>query len=103
MGLVRCPECAHALSDRAAACPQCGLPFGKTPHGRRMVLVVEQTAKAWKQLRVLGWLLMGIGGAVSFPQWAAAHSAGVWLGSLIGAAGGACVWVSRAGAWWFHG
>ncbi len=25
--LVDCPECAHRVSDRAAACPQCGFPI----------------------------------------------------------------------------
>ena len=103
MGLVNCPECERRLSDQAAACPHCGFPFWKAPHGRRAAYVVEQTAKSWKQFRVLGWLLIGIGGAVAFPEWAAAHSAGMWLGSLIGVAGALCVWASRAGAWWFHG
>lgn len=26
MALVRCPECAREISDRAAACPGCGVP-----------------------------------------------------------------------------
>ena len=25
--LIKCPECEHMVSDKAIACPQCGLPF----------------------------------------------------------------------------
>jgi hypothetical protein len=28
MALVDCPECGHAISDRAKMCPNCGLPIG---------------------------------------------------------------------------
>ncbi|MDY3062890.1 MAG: zinc ribbon domain-containing protein, partial [Bacteroidaceae bacterium] len=26
MSLIKCPECGKVFSDRAAHCPQCGLP-----------------------------------------------------------------------------
>ena len=40
---------------------------------------------------------------VLFAQWAADDSRGVAAGFSIGLAGVACLWVSRAGAWWYHG
>jgi len=27
--LIECPECAHSVSDRASACPQCGFPIAE--------------------------------------------------------------------------
>jgi predicted amidophosphoribosyltransferase len=103
MAIIWCPDCHRQVSDKAAACPSCAYPIAGTPHGRRSVYVIERTAKAWKQLRVLGWLLLMAGGLVLFREWAAAHARGEWLGSWMGSAGVACLWVSRAGAWWYHG
>lgn len=33
--LVECPECAQRVSDRAAACPQCGFPVAAEWEARR--------------------------------------------------------------------
>jgi len=30
MALIKCPECAHDVSDQAASCPQCGYPIQRT-------------------------------------------------------------------------
>ena len=30
MALIKCPECAHEVSDQAASCPQCGYPIRRT-------------------------------------------------------------------------
>ncbi|MBN1254921.1 MAG: zinc-ribbon domain-containing protein [Deltaproteobacteria bacterium] len=30
MALVHCPECNKAISDKAAACPHCGVPLKKS-------------------------------------------------------------------------
>jgi hypothetical protein len=29
MALIRCPECGRSVSDRAAACPNCGCPLSE--------------------------------------------------------------------------
>ncbi|MGH1345541.1 MAG: hypothetical protein ACRBN8_28515 [Nannocystales bacterium] len=39
--LVECPECAHRVSDRAAACPQCGFPVAAEWEARREREAVE--------------------------------------------------------------
>jgi hypothetical protein len=31
MALIECPECKHAISDRALSCPSCGLPLSPSP------------------------------------------------------------------------
>jgi len=31
MALITCPECGRQVSDKAAACPQCGYPINSTP------------------------------------------------------------------------
>jgi len=33
MALIKCPECAHDISDQAASCPQCGYPIQRTNQG----------------------------------------------------------------------
>ena len=30
MALVKCPECGHEVSDRAASCPKCACPLSAT-------------------------------------------------------------------------
>jgi hypothetical protein len=34
MAFIECPECKHAVSDRAAACPSCGLPMTAFPRAQ---------------------------------------------------------------------
>jgi hypothetical protein len=33
MALIKCPECGKEISDKAAACPNCGCPIGSQPTG----------------------------------------------------------------------
>jgi ribosomal protein L37E len=103
MALIQCRECHRSVSDKAVTCPSCGYPVARIPHGQRSVHIIEKTGRAWKGVRVLGWLLILVGGLVLFPAWAAAHGSAAWLGSWIGVAGVTCLWISRAGAWWYHG
>ena len=30
MAMIKCPECGKDISDKAAACPNCGCPVAKT-------------------------------------------------------------------------
>ncbi len=81
------------------------LPSATLVNGDRQqaVQVIERTGKRWKGIRVLGLFLIVVAGFVLFAQWAADDSRGVAAGFSIGLAGVACLWIGRAGAWWYHG
>lgn len=36
MALIKCPECEKKISDKAASCPQCGFPIGKTEKRKKV-------------------------------------------------------------------
>ena len=103
MALIKCRESNHDVSDKATACPHCAYPLARTPQGQRPVQVIEKTARRWKALRAMGWLLICVGVVVLFAELAADDSRGVAVGWWIAAAGVACLWLGRAGAWWYHG
>ena len=42
-------------------------------------------------------------GIPDIHRWAADHSSGVAVGWGLGLMGVSCLWISRAGAWWYHG
>jgi hypothetical protein len=101
--LIKCPECNGDVSDKAAACPHCGYPTGRTARGPGPVQVIEKTGRGWKAVRVLGWLLIVIGVLVLRAGRAAHDSGRAPVGWWIAGAGVACLITSRAGAWWYHG
>jgi hypothetical protein len=103
MTLSKCPECSRDVSDKATACPHSTHPFARTPPGLRSVHVIEQTGRRWKAIRALGWLLIVCGVLVLFTEWAADDFRGVALGWWVAGTGVACLWIGRAGAWWYHG
>jgi hypothetical protein len=103
MALIKCPECSRDLSDKATVCPHCARPLARTPYSQGSVQVIERTGRRWKGVRVLGWLLVLVAAVVLFAQWAADDSRGVAAGLGLGLVGIACLWISRAGAWWYHG
>lgn len=47
--LIACPECAHEVSDRAKACPQCGFPIAEHVAEDR----AAQQAQAERESRAL--------------------------------------------------
>ena len=103
MALIKCPECSRDVSNKATACPNCAYPVARPRYGQRLVQVIEKTGRTWQGVRVVGWLLILVAAFVLFAEWAAGQSSGVTLGWWIGLAGVACLWTSRAGAWWYHG
>lgn len=103
MTLIKCSACGRNVSDKATMCPNCARPLAPTPYAQRGVQVIELTAKRWKAVRMLGWILVLVAGLVLFTQWAAGDSRGVAAGWWIGLAGVTCLGISRAGAWWYHG
>ena len=103
MTLIKCPECTGDVSEKAKECPHCTHPFAQTPQGLRSVQVIEKTGKRWKATRALGWLLVVSGVLVLFAKWAADDPRGVAPGWWVAGTGVACLWIGRAGAWWYHG
>lgn len=65
MSLVTCEDCGHQVSDKAAACPQCGRPMAPVvqppppePHETTREIVVEPSPGV---AAVLSFLLPGLG------------------------------------------
>lgn len=120
MPLIPCPDCGASISDRAAACPQCGCPGRSSSRpsaparfsdGRR-TQTVEATGKGWKALHAAGVALILAALSVAFtifypaseplvpPKFfakAAIFSASSFAFGMVAAIAG------RVGAWWFHG
>jgi len=103
VALIKCQECERDVSSKATACPHCGYPLTPTALGPRPVQVVERTAKGWKAIRALGWLLILAGGVVVVRELGANDAKRITPGWWICGAGVACLVTSRAGAWWYHG
>ncbi len=52
MALVACPECNQQVSDKAAACPQCGHPIATAPTRQTIHVAHKQEdafSKAFKE------------------------------------------------------
>lgn len=97
MAMIKCAECGKDVSDKAAACPNCGNPIGQQIV-EEQVTTVQFTNKRWKKLQLisLGFLVSGLffifdGGGYTVLGvflWLAAVGTGVY---------------SRVGAWWTNG
>jgi len=103
VALIKCPECERDVSSKATACPHCGYPIERMAQGPRPVQVIEQTGRRWKAIRALGRLVILVGLVVLVREFGADDGRGVALGWWICGAGVACLWMGRAGAWWYHG
>lgn len=45
MSLIKCPECRKEISDKAIACPNCGMPLGREIRGTYDVIITRE--KQW--------------------------------------------------------
>jgi hypothetical protein len=45
MALIKCPECGKEISDKAAACPNCGMPLRREDRGTYDVVITRK--KQW--------------------------------------------------------
>ena len=102
MAMIKCSECGREISDKAPACPNCAYPLAQLMHshlgGPRPSVTIEQTAKTWKALRLLGVLGMIAGPAILF-WWGNGETWGA-AGLILFLVGAGCVFIARAGAWW---
>lgn len=112
MALISCPECGKKVSDKAPACPSCGLPLAKgtTPASASTardsqetkgplrsapIQTIEATSKPFKLATLLGSLSIILG----FIFVANESAAGGFVFLLIGLA---AVVYGRMGAWWYN-
>ena len=65
MALIKCPECGLSISDKAAACPNCGYPLQPAPEPVEYELTRSNPSesKGAEFLRVFAWLFW-IGGLI---------------------------------------
>ena len=45
MALIKCPECGKEISDKAPACPNCGIPLRREDRGTYDVIITRE--KQW--------------------------------------------------------
>lgn len=42
MALIKCPECGKEISDKAPACPNCGIPLRLEDRGTYDVIITRE-------------------------------------------------------------
>lgn len=69
MALMKCPECAREVSDKAAACPGCGHPIaaaarnGRAIHGGNVADIAKtggKVATTWLLAGQVHWIVRGL-------------------------------------------
>lgn len=97
MALSRCPDCGKDVSDQANSCPNCGHPI--------KAVVIEQTAKKYKAMQLVGILLIVIG-IISIFNGSGGSSSDMFGFSpgptFFILAGIICYIAARAQTWWHH-
>ena len=87
MGLIRCADCDHDVSDSAPACPQCGRPIAAQ--------VIERTAKTWKAVQLFGGLAILFSLPLLLTDYRNAF--------IVMVPGLFALLLGRTAAWWHHG
>lgn len=59
MALIKCAECGKEISDKAPSCPSCGNPINNKL--QQKPVVIEQTYKKWKVVKLVSGILIVIG------------------------------------------
>ncbi len=102
MPLIPCPDCGTEVSDKAEACPKCARPLGGTT-------LIEQTAKIWKMIQIVGAGIMLIG--ICCILFACSGGVGrlessvtlITVGISTIVVGLSVLTVAKIEAWWHHG
>lgn len=75
MALMKCPECAREVSDKAPACPSCGhpiaspVPNGRAIHGGNAADIAKtggKVATTWLLAGQVHWIVRGLVAIVAF-------------------------------------
>lgn len=96
MPLMTCRDCGTDVSTRADACPRCGAPMRDVSVALGGHVVVEQTGRRWKAMKIKGAFCLFVGLLLCVTP---LLPVGAIL-SLVGC--GLLLW-SRFGAWWYNG
>lgn len=110
MALIECPECKREVSDKAAACPQCGLPIAQSQVlVDSSVVTTQQTSKYLKEQVVLSYLSMGLGMLVMVctPIWMHAkyydfEGSDLLYGAFVFLSGLVWMLTTKFRIWWHH-
>lgn len=92
MALTKCSECGKDVSDKAAACPNCGNPIYA-----EAVTTIQRTSKKWKKYQAVAIVMWIVGFILIFKGGGYTATAILLWVTAIGVAV-----VGRIGAWWNH-
>ena len=92
MPIINCPECHHEVSDKAAACPQCGYPINTALVERKETDVAHSTQMSSQDAQQLGQAM-----ANPILEQQQKKSSGGATGALIGAVLGYFLMASSCG------
>lgn len=106
MALIACNECGKQISDKAAACPNCGNPIAEAPASKGPVVIEEapvittqQTGKGHKTVQMIGVGIVVLG----VVSCVAAETPNPVASMLISGVGAAVYLAGSISAWWSHG
>lgn len=91
MALIKCSDCQKEHSDLAQVCPNCGRPARVN-----QPVLIEQTAKRWKDLQIIGVVLA----LISLPLMMADAIRVLAILLAVGAIG--LIIYARYQAWYHH-
>ncbi len=102
MALIKCPDCAHEVSDQAAACPHCAMPMTKEPVWGSEVQTIEKTSKKLKgwQLGCYGVFVVAI--ITMFVGGACESTATVVVGLVLFFASAVGIGIVKMKIYWEH-
>ena len=85
----------------ATSCPHCGRPILPTPTAHNLPTVIEQTAKKWKGLQVIGGLMTCFGFFMAMAGEANSEESSI-APTVLALVGLLAFLYGRFGAWWYH-
>lgn len=104
MALIKCGECNHDVSDKAAACPKCGAPIlgaSESVAAGSNIQTIQVTSKKFKMQQILAVLLVIFGFLINAGIPNSKDDPSVLAPTFIAVG---LVWyiVTRFRIWWHH-
>ena len=114
MALIKCRECGKDVSDSATACPNCGYPLRTTepaalattadaPRADTPNVLIEQTSKSVKGDKLLGGIVVFVGGVILIFSLVAGSLIGTLIGGAVTIWGFMVKWGASFKGWTNHG